>query len=90
MKQRSVATVANIVFLGINAIEMSHTPGQISLRGLEQQMVMGWHQTIGCHFNIEQICGLLQQINKLLIIRLGNEKILPPSGTIYPPLSLPN
>lgn len=58
-KQRSVATVANIVLLGINAVEMSHTAGQIGIRGLEQQMVMGWLQTIGCHFNIEQLTLIL-------------------------------
>ncbi len=31
---------------------------------------MGWHQTIGGHVDIEQICGLLKQIDKLLMIRL--------------------
>ena len=56
--------MANIISLSINAVEMSHTAGQIGTWGLEQQMVMVWHQTIGCNFNIEQICGLLEQIDK--------------------------
>ena len=55
-----VPTMANIIFLGMNTVEMSHAAGQICIRGLKQQMVMGWHQTIGCHVDIEQICGLLE------------------------------
>ena len=75
--------MANIISLGIIPVEMSHAAGQICIRGLEHQMVMGWQQTIGCHVDIEQICGLLEQIDKLLIIRFINKKILPPSGTVH-------
>ena len=75
--------MAKIVSLGINTVEMSHAARQIRIRGLYHQMVMGWHQTKGSHVDIEQICGLLKQFDKLLMIRFIDKKVFSPSGTVH-------
>lgn len=64
------ATVANIVSMGINIVEAFHEEGPIGVRELAQKRLMGPYQTIGCRFDIGQICALLEQIDKQMIFSL--------------------
>ena len=39
--------VSPIVFLGIDAVELPHTSGQIGIRGLDHEMIMIVHEAVG-------------------------------------------
>jgi len=51
--------------------------------GLDHQMIMIWHQTIGGHVDNKKISRLLEQIDKLLVIRFLNKYICSPAPTIH-------
>lgn len=65
----AVAAGAGAVHVHIRGSDdVSHATGQVCIRGLNHQMIMIWHQTIGGHIDIKKISSLLKQIDNLLVI----------------------
>jgi hypothetical protein len=49
---------------------MSHGSGKICIRGLDQEVVMIGHQTIGRYIDIKNLIKLFKEINKRPIVFL--------------------
>ena len=61
-EQRTVQTVSGVIPLGVNAIDVSHAAGQISIRCLNQQMIVVGHQAVCADAKGIQFHGFLQDI----------------------------
>jgi hypothetical protein len=72
-----------IITLRINPIQMPHGSGNICIRGLDQEMIMGRHKTISRDLNLENLVKFLKEINKRPIVVLCCENIFPTQPTIH-------
>lgn len=60
-EERPVTMVGSVEALGIDPVNVTHHPGQASPRGLQQEVVVGVHQTEGIDFCIPELTGLAEQ-----------------------------
>ena len=67
----AITAVLFIISLCINTIQMSHGSGKICIRGLNQEVIMTGHQTIGCNPDIKNIIEFLKEVNKRQIVVLA-------------------
>jgi len=64
LKQMTAAPVASIRCLGIDAVELPHAPGQISIRCFYQEMIMVRHLAIGVTDPVPVFNHPTQQVQK--------------------------
>jgi hypothetical protein len=56
--------VGPVETLGIHAIEMSHGPGKATGGGMEQEVIMIFHETICMNFHIPNVMDILQKVEE--------------------------
>ena len=66
----SNATMPSVVPLGIHAVELSGTLGQIALWGLDHQVVMVIHETKGMAQPVVALDHMGEQIEECLPVRI--------------------
>jgi hypothetical protein len=66
--------------LGIDAVDLSHAPGEIPLRRLHEKMIVVVHETVGMKYEVEPLCNVLKEIEKIPSVLVVPE---------YPLLAIP-
>jgi hypothetical protein len=61
-EQCAISSMAAIEALRVNPIQMAHDPGEISLRGLKEKMVVVGHETVRVGVNLPQVDNLTQEL----------------------------
>ena len=81
-KQGAVAFVAPVESLRVNTVYMPHAARNIGIRGLNQQMIMVWHQAVGCNAEIPLFTCVNQNVDKSNIIVSISENAFASSATV--------
>ena len=68
--------------LGIDAINMAHATRKVAMGGLNQQMVMIWHQAVGCNPEVPIFARLLNRPEKVFIIPIPAKDVVPPTSPV--------
>jgi len=82
-KQLSVLFISTIETLGIGAVDMPHTPGDIAVRRVQQKMIVSRDQAIACHLKIEQFYRLLQDFDEDFIVPGSPEYLLSSPAPVH-------
>jgi hypothetical protein len=69
--------------LGIHAIDVPHAPGQVGVRGLNEEMVMIAEQAKSGNPHMPQIHRFFQKVNKANIVLFFQENGFSPSPSIH-------
>jgi hypothetical protein len=73
--------MASVETLGIHTINVPHTSGQVGIGGLDKEMIVVGHQTVGANPHIPHIRCFLQKFNKTMVISFFHE-----NGLTTPPI----
>ena len=72
------ASMTPVEALRVDAIQLSHTTGQVSIRSLDNDVIMIGHQAIGEAAPAKALAGLAQQSEKCAPVDVGLVDILAP------------
>jgi hypothetical protein len=75
--------VTSVEALGINTVYMAHAARQIAVRGLDQQVIMVRHQTVGGYPAIPEFGRFPENLDKFFTVCIGKEYLLAPSATVH-------
>lgn len=65
-----------IILLGVYAIEVPHTTGEVSFRGLDDEVVMGIHEAVRMAQPLKTIDQFSEQFQKGDAVLMGPEYLL--------------
>ena len=68
--------------LGVDTVDMSHSPGKIRVWGLNQEVVVVGQETIGGNPKMPEFTGLLDGLQENLVIFRAPENRFPPSSAV--------
>lgn len=54
--------------LSIDAVQLSHTDGEISVRGLDEKVVVIGHEAVGVAYPIVSFVDVLESVQKVLAV----------------------
>ena len=75
--------MAGIEALGVNAVDVAHAPGDVGIRGPDQQMIVVGHQAVRGDQKIPHPRGFDQHLNKGLAILLVIKDRLTASTAVH-------
>jgi len=67
-EQGTIVAMQPVEPLGIDAIDMAHATRKVAVGGLNQQMIMIWHQTVGRNPEVPIFARLLNRPEEVFII----------------------
>src|SRR5574341_899526 len=75
LKQVSHGSVAPVVELGIDTVELAHSFREVSLRGLNDQVIVVVHQTVGVAKPVEAVNDFAQALQEGFAISIVIENV---------------
>jgi hypothetical protein len=57
-----------VEFLRVDSVQLSHPPGKVGLRGLDQQMVVIAHEAVGMAEPVDSLYHKAQDVKKCFVI----------------------
>ena len=63
-EQGAVAFVNGVEALSVDSVKMSHTTGEVPIRRLNQEVIMGRRQAVGGHLQIKHVRRFFQKVQK--------------------------
>lgn len=77
--------VTAIKALGVDAVEVAHTLGEVGLRGFHQEMIVVTHQTVGMHPPVKSLSRAGQHVQAALsvsVVRIDRLLAVAPRGDV--------
>jgi hypothetical protein len=74
--------MAAIESLGIDPVNMPEASGEVAVRGLDQEVVVVGHETIGGDAKMPEFAGFLDGVEEGLVILCVPKNRFPPSSSV--------
>jgi hypothetical protein len=74
--------MAAIESLGIDPVNMPEASGEIAVRGLDQEVIVAGHETIGGDAKMPEFAGFLDGLEEDLVILCVPKNRFPPSSSV--------
>jgi hypothetical protein len=74
--------MAAIESLGIDPVNMPEASGEITVRGLDQEVIVVGHETIGGDAKMPEFAGFLDGLEEGLVILCVPKNRFPPSSSV--------
>ena len=68
--------------MGIDPVNMPEASGEIAIRGLDQEVIVVGHETIGGDAKMPEFAGFLDGLEEDLVILCAPENRFPPSSSV--------
>jgi hypothetical protein len=81
-EQGAIVAMQPVEPLGIDAIDMSHATRKVAMGGLNQQMIMIWHQAVGRNSEVPIFPRLLNRLEEVFIIPFLSKDGFPPTSPV--------
>ena len=69
--------------LGVHAVDMAHASGNIGIGGLDKQMIVVGHQTVGGYAQVPHLCGFDHYLDESLIVVFVEKDLFRPSPPVH-------
>ena len=75
--------MTSIETLGINAVDMTHAAGDITVGGMQQQMIVIRHEAVGSYFEIQHFNCFLKTPDKNFAVPGRCNRLLASPATVH-------
>jgi hypothetical protein len=81
-EQGAIVVMQPVEPLGIDAIDMPHATRKVAVGGLNQQMIVIWHQAVGRNPEVPIFARLLNRLEEAFIIPFLSKDGFPPTSPV--------
>jgi hypothetical protein len=68
LEQMTDPAVPFVEMLGVDAVQLSHAEGEIAVRGLDEEMIVIGHETVGVANPIVAFINVLESVKEVLAV----------------------